>query len=76
MTKEKIAPHSQKELRRTQKLYIYMVGEPKVTKEKALRERPGRQHGSWVEVLALVLDRLAFVGSHFSPLLAGQTGVS
>lgn len=74
MTKEKIAPHSQKELRRTQKLYIYMVGEPKVTKEKALRERPGRQHGSWVEVLALVLDRPAFVGSHFLPYWLDKLG--
>lgn len=77
MTKEKIAPHSQKELRRTQKLYIYMVGEPKVTKEEALRGRPGRQHDSWVEVLASSSVRQASIcGVSFCPLLAVQTGMS
>lgn len=75
MTKEKIAPHSQKELRRTQKLYIYMVGEPKVTKEEALRERPGRQHDSWVKVLASV-RQASICGVSFCPLLAVQTGMS
>lgn len=61
----------------TQKLYIYTVGEHKVTKEEALREKPGRQHGSWVEVLASSSVRQARIcGVSFCPLLAVQTGMS